>query len=161
MAMLELHQANMAGAGVDAYFAAKASTDQKPQHYLETIEFQLEVMAKMGQGVENQFVQANLKRANETAELLRRAIAAWRVGDVDALERILLLDAKADDPVAFDLLFNQRNHAWLPKIQQLFGNQQQEFILVGAGHLPGNDGLLQLLRAAGYQVQPLTVTASK
>ncbi len=161
MAMLELHQANMAGAGVDAHFAAKASADQKPQHYLETIEFQLDVMAKMGQGVENQFVQANLKRADETAQLLRQAIAAWRVGDVDALERILLVDAKADDPASFELLFNQRNHAWLPKIQQLFGNQQRELILVGAGHLPGNDGLLQLLRAAGYQVEHFTVAVSK
>lgn len=161
IAMLELQKAGMAGEGVDAYFVKKATTDAKTQQYLETVEFQLELMANMGAGNEDQFMLANLKRADETAELLRQAIAAWQIGDIAALERILLNDARADDPASFELMFTKRNQDWIPKIQQLFGNGQRELILVGAGHLPGKDGVLALLSAAGYQVEHFTVAQSK
>lgn len=161
IAILELRKAGMAGEGVDAYFVKKATKDAKPQQYLETMEFQLDLMASMGAGTEDQFMLANLKHADETAELLRQSIAAWQVGDIAALERILLNDTRADDPASFALLFTQRNQDWIPKIQQLFGNEQRELILVGAGHLPGKDGVLALLSAAGYQVEHFTVAKSK
>lgn len=161
IAMLELRKAGMAGEGVDAYFVKKATRDAKPQHYLETMEFQLDLMASMGAGTEDQFMLANLKHADETAELLRQSITAWQVGDIAALERILLNDARADDPASYELLFTKRNQDWVPKIQQLFGNKQRELILVGAGHLPGEDGLLALLSAAGYQVEHFVATGTK
>jgi hypothetical protein len=161
IAMLELRKAGMAGDGVDMYFVTKATADAKPQQYLETVEFQLDLMAAMGAGTEDQFMLANLKRADETAELLRQSIAAWRIGDIAALERILLNDARADDPASFELLFTKRNQDWLPKIQQLFGNKQRELILVGAGHLPGKDGLLALLSAAGYKVEHFDAAAAR
>ncbi len=153
IAMLEMRKAGMAGDGVDAYFVKKATKDAKAQQYLETVEFQLDLMAAMGVGTEDQFMLANLKHADKTAELLRQSIAAWQVGDIAALERILLNDARTDDPLSFEQLFTKRNRDWLPKIQQLFGNNQRELILVGAGHLPGKDGVLALLSAAGYQVE--------
>lgn len=161
IAMLELRKAGMSGEGVDMYFVNKATQDAKPQQYLETIEFQLDLMASMGAGNEEQFMLANLKRADETAELMRQSIAAWRIGDIAALERILLNDARTDDPASFALMFTQRNQDWIPKIQQLFGNGQRELILVGAGHLPGKDGVLALLSAAGYQVEPFVVADAK
>jgi uncharacterized protein YbaP (TraB family) len=161
IAMLELRKAGFAGEGVDLYFANKATADAKPQQYLETVEFQLALLAKMGAGTEDQFMLANLKRVDETAALMRQTLAAWRSGDLAALEQILLNDARADDPASFELLFTQRNRDWLPKIQQLFGNQQRELILVGAGHLPGQDGVLALLTAAGYQVEYFGVTGAK
>jgi uncharacterized protein YbaP (TraB family) len=154
IAMLELQKAGMAGEGVDAFFVKKATADMKTQQYLETVEFQLDLMANMGAGNEGQFMLANLKRADETAALLTQSIAAWRVGDIAALDRILLNDVRTDDPASFELMFTKRNLDWIPKIQRLFGNGQRELILVGAGHLPGEDGVLALLRAAGYQVEP-------
>jgi len=161
IAMLELRKAGMAGDGVDAYFVKKANKDAKTQKYLETVAFQLDLMAAMGAGTEDQFMLANLKRVDETAQLLRQSIAAWQVGDITALERILLNDARTDDPASYELLFTQRNLDWIPKIQQLFGNHQRELILVGAGHLPGEDGVLALLKAAGYQVEYFSVAATK
>ena len=122
---------------------------------------QLDLMANMGAGHEDQFMLANLKRADETAELMRQSIAAWRIGDIAVLERILLNDARTDDPTSFKQMFTQRNQDWIPKIQQLFGNGQRELILVGAGHLPGQDGVLALLSAAGYQVEPFVLTDAK
>ena len=49
------------------------------------------------------------------------------------------------------VLLNQRNHKWIPKIA-LISAEKSTFFAVGAGHLPGKDGVLTLLRKAGYRV---------
>jgi uncharacterized protein YbaP (TraB family) len=57
-------------------------------------------------------------------------------------------------------MFVSRNQAWLPQIQALFGNKEQELVLVGLGHLAGSDGLLALLQQAGYQVEAAKTLSS-
>lgn len=51
-----------------------------------------------------------------------------------------------------DLLLKNRNENWIPKIEELIQNQSA-FIAVGAGHLPSESGVIQLLRKAGYKVE--------
>ena len=46
-----------------------------------------------------------------------------------------------------------RNHNWMPHIESLLQTPEVEFVLVGALHLAGKDGLLHLLREKGYQVR--------
>jgi len=58
----------------------------------------------------------------------------------------------------YQTMLVKRNLAWLPQIEQMFGNQQRELVLVGAGHLAGQDGVLSLLQAAGYELHQLNVT---
>jgi uncharacterized protein YbaP (TraB family) len=49
---------------------------------------------------------------------------------------------------------SQRNRNWIPKIKTIL-NEKKAFIAVGAGHLGGPNGLIHLLRAAGYTVKPI------
>jgi uncharacterized protein YbaP (TraB family) len=46
---------------------------------------------------------------------------------------------------------NQRNKNWIPEIEKLISSQKT-FIAVGAGHLPGEFGVIELLRKKGYSV---------
>ena len=57
------------------------------------------------------------------------------------------------DPVLYQAMFVARNQAWLPQIQQMFGNTEKELVLVGAGHLAGEHSVLALLQQAGHKVQ--------
>lgn len=52
------------------------------------------------------------------------------------------------------LLLSKRNHDWLPKIENLIKGQPG-FIAVGCAHLPGNEGLITLLRKQGYTLEPI------
>ena len=70
-------KAGFAGDDVDLYFAKKATADAKPQQYLETVEFQLALLANLGAGSEDQFLLANLKRIDETAELMGEQIKTF------------------------------------------------------------------------------------
>ena len=53
-----------------------------------------------------------------------------------------------------DLLLYNRNRNWVKKLETLLP-MEKLVIAVGAGHLPGDKGLINLLRKAGYKVEPV------
>jgi hypothetical protein len=53
----------------------------------------------------------------------------------------------------FERLLVERNRNWLPKLEALFSRSGRAFVVVGAAHLVGPDGLIALLKAKGYQVE--------
>jgi uncharacterized protein YbaP (TraB family) len=53
-----------------------------------------------------------------------------------------------------DLLLINRNKNWIPVMEKAMSTQAT-FFAVGAGHLPGKDGIISLLRNAGYTVNPV------
>jgi hypothetical protein len=79
---------------------------------------------------------------------------AWQSGDAPALERIIMPDMK-QDPELYKKVLVDRNHSWMPKIDDLLARRGHAFIVVGAAHLLGPDGLLALLKAKGYLVEQL------
>lgn len=55
-----------------------------------------------------------------------------------------------------DALLKNRNHAWMERLK-VWMREKPLFVAVGALHLPGPDGLIQLLRQAGYTVRPVNI----
>jgi hypothetical protein len=64
--------------------------------------------------------------------------------------------ATADFDKFEDVLLTQRNLKWIDEIEAN-ATGHSVFIAVGAGHLPGKIGLLNLLAERGYQIEPLTL----
>lgn len=155
MLALEMMKAQMAGEGVDVYFDKKAQADGKAQAYLETVESQIELLANMGEGYEDAFIRMNLEQFGDFKAYFGAMIDAWRAGDMAKLDELAVKPARELDPVLYQALFVNRNQAWLPQIQQMFGNAQKELVLVGGGHLAGEHSVLALLKQAGYKVEQL------
>lgn len=155
MLALEMMKAQMAGEGVDSYFDKKAKADGRPLAYLESVESQINLLANMGDGYEDAFIKMNLEQFDDFKAYFADMIAAWRAGDMVALDKLAVQPAKELDPVLYQALFVQRNNAWLPQIVQMFGNDNKELVLVGGGHLAGSDSVLALLQQAGYKVEQL------
>ena len=63
----------------------------------------------------------------------------------------MLQDVK-DDPLMYQRLLVERNRNWLPRIEALFARPRPAFVVVGAAHLVGPDGLIAMLRAKGVRV---------
>jgi uncharacterized protein len=81
-------------------------------------------------------------------------ISAWRRGDVETLNRILR-ESFQDFPSLARRLIDMRNQNWLPKIDGYLRSGQTYFVVVGAGHLGGPNGLLGLLKARGCKLEEL------
>jgi uncharacterized protein len=81
-------------------------------------------------------------------------MSAWRRGDVETLARITHA-AYADFPAFGDRLLGARNRRWAPKLEAYLKTGQTYFVVVGAAHLGGSDGLLALMRARNCRVEQL------
>jgi uncharacterized protein YbaP (TraB family) len=78
--------------------------------------------------------------ARETALNTPGLDPAQTAQDFDKMERVML---------------TERNHAWLPVILE-HSDKDKIFIAVGAAHLTGEAGILNLLAEAGYTLRPLS-----
>jgi len=141
--------------GVDTYFNTRAISDAKTLGQLETVQEQIGFLAAMGEGNESEFILLSLSDLDETEEVMETMIQAWRSGDNAKLSEMFVIDMKAEAPELYDALLVQRNLNWLPLIDQMLTDEDTEFVLVGAAHLVGEDGLLNLLSARGYQIKQL------
>ncbi|WDT85750.1 TraB/GumN family protein [Alteromonas sp. 009811495] len=152
---MEAQRNQLAGEGVDAYFTRLAKRDGKPSEYLESVEFQIQMLANMGEGEEDRFIAQTLETLPELNSTLQDTINAWRVGNTTQLNELVIETFKQESPASFDELFTHRNQNWVPLIEAMFGDDDLEFVLVGAGHLVGEDNVLTLLQEKGYRVVQL------
>jgi hypothetical protein len=60
-----------------------------------------------------------------------------------------------DFPEVYQTLLVERNEAWMPQLEAMFASKEVEFVLVGALHLAGKDGVLAKLGARGYRITQL------
>jgi uncharacterized protein len=139
-----------ASLGVDRYFFDRASRFGKKFRALETAAEQVGFMADMDAPMQEAMFRVSTEgRESELAQVTALA-DAWRQGDVAALERLLLTTMK-EVPRVYDLMFVQRNRAWIPKIEDCLASGHC-FVVVGAGHLIGPDGLLSEFKKRDYAV---------
>ncbi len=153
--VIEFQKLGFTPQGVDVYFNNRALGDAKPVGELESVQAQIDFIANMGEGSESEFILLSLKDMQEIATTMDDLIAAWRTGDNNALAELFVDDMKAESEELYETLLVERNINWLPIIEQMFNQDGIEFVLVGAAHLVGEDGLLNLLQAKGYQVEQL------
>ena len=153
--MVELQRLGLAGIGVDAYFSTKSIDDQKKLGQLETVEAQIAFIANMGIGQENEMLLYSLADIENLPTLMQSMKQAWRQGDISELKEIGITPFKNDLPEIHKVLLIDRNNAWMPQIEAMLKTRPVEFVLVGALHLAGEDGLLTQLKARGYTVRKL------
>lgn len=155
MTMLEAKKAQLAGVGVDAHFAHLAQNENKPIEFLESQAFQLNLIADMGKGNEDVFIKATLSQMHEFSDMFSQLIPAWRNGDTQLLNTLVVKPIKEEDPMNYHAVLADRNKQWLPLIEQMFLDQDTELVLVGVGHLVGSDSVIKLLEDRGYQVDKM------
>jgi uncharacterized protein YbaP (TraB family) len=138
--------------GIDIHFYNKAKADEKELGYLESVEYQLDLLGKMNARDQRAFLDQTLKDLDIAAQLAGDMMAAWQRGDADKLHALLFKSFEAH-PNIEDRILTRRNKDWIPKIEAMLGKPQNTMVIVGAGHLIGPEGIVQLLRQKGYEVK--------
>ena len=122
---------------------------------LETIDQQLEVLTSPPMSLQEQLLKDTLAQLPDMNATLAALIGAWLVGDDDELRR--LFDEQSGQSAAYqefmDRLLGERNKAMVERIKGFLERERTYFVLVGAAHLTGNDGIVALLEAQGYRAR--------
>ncbi|MFH1777652.1 MAG: TraB/GumN family protein [Candidatus Omnitrophota bacterium] len=150
---LELERIGVYQNGVDFYFYQKAIIDEKRSEGLETIEEQIEIVTLIGEGNESDFVLYSIRDLKETRAAMEEIIVAWKTADEEKLKELLIGELSKECPDLYEALFVARNRKWLFKIVEYLKTPQKELVLVGVGHLIGEDGIIEQLRRRGYKVE--------
>lgn len=139
--------------GVDRHFYEKAKAAGKDIQGLETVEFQLNLFDQLSPSTQEQFLLQTLEELKNLNTQVRDMLQAWKQGHAQQLET--LLAGMADYPELNQTLVLNRNQAWLPHMEQALQEKEPVFIVVGALHLLGKEGLVEALKAKGYRVEQL------
>jgi len=139
-------------AGIEMQLTKKAAQDNKPIAGLETMEEQLNFFAGLDAKAELEFLTSTLDELKDLHTEMNQLMNAWRDGDENKLMRLMQSEVKGHEKF-FNLLLTQRNQRWISRLKSLLDSGNENVLVaVGALHLVGDDGLVTLLRKAGYKV---------
>jgi uncharacterized protein len=145
-----------AALGIDQHFLDRAKQLNKPIIELENLEQQLTMLSELPNA--DLLINQTIDEATELPAMLDQLSAAWKNGDAQQLENFLLKDDLRKHPEyrpLFEQLYTARNRAMTAQIRQLLQAGKQYFVVVGAAHLVGRDGIVELLKAGGARVEQL------
>jgi uncharacterized protein len=140
--------------GVDVYFFRKARAAGKPVLGLETLRDQARIFERLSDEENERYLLETIATLASYPAATSRLVNAWQNGNVRLLDEILNHD-KNSDPVTHKALFSERNAKWLPEIEALAQKNENYLVIVGAGHLVGDDGVVAQLRQNGYLVEQM------
>lgn len=139
--------------GIDMLMQKRARELGKPVGGLETMDFQMDML--YGRPISEQATEL-MKTVSEKDDVESKSIAlskAYAAHDIDKILELMLV-MEADDPQAAERMIYARNDSW---VKQLAAEMPEEgiMVVVGAGHLPGDRGVIAGLRKAGFTVTPI------
>jgi uncharacterized protein YbaP (TraB family) len=121
------------------------------------------LFARLSAAEQAMFLHQTLLDLEQGTEYLETIIAAWRAGDVDAMERLIFQQFETSSVQGERLralFIEERNRTMSEVVLALMEKGTVPFVVVGAGHLIGPEGLVALLRESGYRVEPLSPSGS-
>jgi uncharacterized protein YbaP (TraB family) len=141
--------------GVDRFFLERAR-GQKRIHELETVEQQIGLLLDFPQ--QDLLVRQTLAQLDDMEETMEELVSLWKRGDARGLQKLVVDDELARNPefrVVYERMFDQRNIAMSDQIEGFMRTPGQYFVVVGAGHLVGDQGIVSLLAKRGYSPKQL------
>ena len=142
--------------GIDKYFLSKAEGKKKILE-LESLDYQIDLLSGLSDKDQELFLLYTLKDLNIMEQELDKMIQAWTSGDTKAMESLMTRSVSEDKRLSsiFEKLIYGRNKKMASKIESFLKTKETYFVIVGAGHLVGNQGIIELLKREGYRVEQL------
>lgn len=141
-------------ASFEGYFTQQAMMQQKPVEGLETVDFQFGVFEQIPHAEQVQWLADALEDEAGAKAELQRMIDLYQAEDIDGMYGMF---TEMDEYAEYkEVLLDQRNFAWQESLDNELQAEGSEFIAVGAGHLGGKAGMINLLRERGYTVEPVS-----
>lgn len=148
--------------GVDWHFLEKAR-GRKRILELEPFEEQASLLSSLSEPMQEQFLRYTLEELGTAREELDRIVSAWNSGDAAEMEEIVSRTER-DNPglsPVLDLLLRTRNRSMTERILRLLEREPSLFVVVGAAHLVGEEGIVERLRSRGISVEQVEGSPAK
>ncbi|HMK50857.1 MAG TPA: TraB/GumN family protein, partial [Thermodesulfobacteriota bacterium] len=142
--------------GIDKYFLSRAAEKKKIVE-LESLDYQIDLLSKFSDQEQELFLLYTVKDLRVLRQELDRLTQAWISGDAKGMESIMTRGFVEDSRMSsvYEKLILERNRSMASKIEEFLRNKEIYFAVVGAAHLVGNQGIIEILKGKGYLVEQL------
>ena len=138
--------------GVEQTLRDQFGAEGKPVGQLETNTQQLGFFDQLPETAQRALLEGAISNEQEARYEFSEMLRGWASGDVEAIARTFNHDL-ADSPALREVLLRQRNANWSRWIEGRMGQPGTIMLAVGAGHLAGDDSVLEHLKHDGYRVR--------
>lgn len=125
-----------------------------PSDGLESFDFQFSLVDATPITEQAKSLISEIKDYKKSEQMFNDMVAAYKEQDLAKLYDFIVKSDDVNSEFNENFIY-KRNQKWIPLIEEKI-KERSCFIAVGAAHLPGNNGVLQLLKSRGY-----TITAVK
>jgi len=140
--------------GVEQELLKIAAKDKKEIKGFETIAFQASVFDSIPYDVQAKSLLKTIDSIDAYKVQFDKMVKVYKTQQIDQLEA-MFTDETFGIKDGLDVLLDKRNLNWVEQLKTILPNNNI-FMAVGAGHLVGKKGLIELLRKEGYQVRPIS-----
>jgi len=142
--------------GIDKHFLSKA-TGKKKIVELESLDYQINLLSNLSDRDQELFLMLTFKDLDTLRKDTDTFLQAWISGDTKEVERILTRNVTEDSRLysIYETLIDNRNKTMSSKIEDFLKGGETHFVIVGAGHLVGEKGIVEILKKKGYQVDQM------
>lgn len=138
--------------GYDMYFMEQAKAEEKSIIGLETLMDQVNMIDKIPYEEQvDELLEMASKSTEENSRIYEEMLKKYKAKDLDGLMKFMTEQESSMNLYAEDFLDN-RNKKWIPVIVEK-AKETPTFFAFGAAHLAGQNGVINLLRRAGYKVE--------
>lgn len=139
--------------GIDRHFLSQAQGRKKIIE-LESIEGQLSLFERLTEAEQVAMLEETLRELDDGKVFFERMLRAWKRGDAAGIQA-LFDEGAVKGPEAErlnQLMIIERNRTMTAALERLASQGGRYFVVVGAGHLSGDEGIIAQLKRHGYQV---------
>ena len=139
--------------GVEQEIIKIAKEENKSINGLETMQLQASVFDSIPYEWQAKELLKNIDSFPKYKKEFDEMVKVYKNQNMDSLENMMTKSEFGGDEFS-EVLLGNRNRNWVHQLNTIM-KKQSVLVAVGAGHLPGKDGLIELLRKEGYTVEPL------
>jgi len=157
--MLPLMKAGLnPGDGVDMYFLGRAGNKHVEQ--LEDAEQQIRLLAQFPETASDSNLSRCITQAASTNERYASIASLWSQGAADKLDKLMeswSVDEGKEEKAFSHRIREERNPPMTGRLEKCLQSSLEKcFMVVGAAHVVGSEGILKQLQAHGYHVEQAT-----
>ena len=139
----------------EQHLLAAAKQMGKPVDGIETVAEQVGAFDKLPMEQQAKQLVEMVSDMNKAREEYQQLLNAYTNQQLNKIAELTEKSNK-DFPQFSQVLITDRNVSWIPRLEKIIGNGGA-FVAVGAAHLPGSNGVVELLKKKGYSVEPITI----
>lgn len=143
------------GLGLDVHFLRSAGSRDMEIRELESLQWQTELLASFPEELQLEMLRLTVQQILDDSIPVDAIETIWRQGDTEHMNALLEQNFPPRLEPVEKAMLDDRNLGMVEKIATWLGEGRRLFVVVGAGHMIGPQGLPELLRKRGYKVERL------